>query len=291
MGNSFTNIAVFGKHDIEDLEPILRLKNILETRGKTVLFEKPLAERLGLDNGYSLQELGYKADLFVVYGGDGTLLGVARRMASYKVPFVGINAGRLGFITDIPSDSMEKELDEILEGHYRVDKRTLLRCQQIRNGEVIFDDIAVNDIVISRGVSGGMIECAIAVDNLPMSTQRADGLIVSTPTGSTAYALSVGGPMIYPTVPCLLLIPVAPHSLSNRPIILPESATIVIDVLHIRDAVLYYDMQDNDIVKVGDQLKIFAYDSSIHLLHPSTHNYFDTLSKKLHWNYVPNERQ
>lgn len=291
MGNSFTNIAVFGKHDIEDLEPILRLKNFLETRGKTVLFEEPLAERLGLDNGYSLQELGNKADLFVVYGGDGTLLGVARRMALYKVPFVGINAGRLGFITDIPSDSMEKELDEILEGYYRVDRRKLLRCQQIRNGEVIFDDIAVNDIVISRGVSGGMIECAITVDNLLMSTQRADGLIVSTPTGSTAYALSVGGPMIYPTVPCLLLIPVAPHSLSNRPIILPESATIVIDVLHIRDAVLYYDMQDNDIVKVGDQLKIFAYDSSIHLLHPSTHNYFDTLSKKLHWNYVPNERQ
>ncbi len=291
MTHSFKNIAVFGKHDAQNLEPIKRIMAFLEKQGKQVLFEKPLAQSLGLETGYSLPELGKKADLFIVYGGDGTLLGVARRMAPYGVPFVGINAGRLGFITDIPSEAMDKELTEILSGQYRIDSRDLLRCQQIRDGQVIFDDIALNDIVISRGVSGGMIECAITVDNLPMSSQRADGLIVSSPTGSTAYALSVGGPMIYPSVPCMLLIPVAPHSLSNRPIVLPQSATIDIDVIHIRDAVLYFDMQDNNEVKVGDKLKIFSSENSIHLLHPPTHNYFDTLRKKLHWNYVPKDRQ
>lgn len=179
------------------------------------------------------------------YGGDGTFLGVSRRMAHYDVPFIGINAGRLGFVTDIPSDKMVEEISEILSGHYYTDTRCLLEGIQIRNGKEIYRNVAVNEICVSRGNSGGMIEVSVSVNKLPMSRQRADGLIVSTPTGSTAYALSVGGPMIYPSVACTLLIPVAPHSLANRPIVIPENSLIEITVTDMRDATLYFDMQDN----------------------------------------------
>ena len=135
-----------------------------------------------------------------------------------------------------------------------------------------------------------MIEVSVSVNKLPMSRQRADGLIVSTPTGSTAYALSVGGPMIYPSVACTLLIPVAPHSLANRPIVIPENSLIEITVTDMRDATLYFDMQDNSEVLVGDIIKASPYPHRVKILHPSRHNYFNTLCKKLHWNYLPTDR-
>lgn len=203
-------------------------------------------------------------------------------MAHYDVPFIGINAGRLGFVTDIPSDKMVEEISEILSGHYYTDTRCLLEGIQIRNGKEIYRNVAVNEICVSRGNSGGMIEVSVSVNKLPMSRQRADGLIVSTPTGSTAYALSVGGPMIYPSVACTLLIPVAPHSLANRPIVIPENSLIEITVTDMRDATLYFDMQDNSEVLVGDIIKASPYPHRVKILHPSRHNYFDTLCK----NYI-----
>ena len=207
-----------------------------------------------------------------------------------ELPFIGINAGRLGFVTDIPSDKMVEEISEILSGHYYTDTRCLLEGIQIRDGKEIYRNVAVNEICVSRGNSGGMIEVSVSVNKLPMSRQRADGLIVSTPTGSTAYALSVGGPMIYPSVACTLLIPVAPHSLANRPIVIPENSLIEITVTDMRDATLYFDMQDNSEVLVGDIIKASPYPHRVKILHPSRHNYFDTLCKKLHWNYLPTDR-
>lgn len=206
------------------------------------------------------------------------------------LPFIGINAGRLGFVTDIPSDKMVEEISEILSGHYYTDTRCLLEGIQIRDDKEIYRNVAVNEICVSRGNSGGMIEVSVSVNKLPMSRQRADGLIVSTPTGSTAYALSVGGPMIYPSVACTLLIPVAPHSLANRPIVIPENSLIEITVTDMRDATLYFDMQDNSEVLVGDIIKASPYPHRVKILHPSRHNYFDTLCKKLHWNYLPTDR-
>ena len=179
---------------------------------------------------------------------------------------------------------------EILSGHYYTDTRCLLEGIQIRDGKEIYRNVAVNEICVSRGNSGGMIEVSVSVNKLPMSRQRADGLIVSTPTGSTAYALSVGGPMIYPSVACTLLIPVAPHSLANRPIVIPENSLIEITVTDMRDATLYFDMQDNSEVLVGDIIKASPYPHRVKILHPSRHNYFDTLCKKLHWNYLPTDR-
>ena len=193
-------------------------------------------------------------------------------------------------MTDIPSDKMVEEISEILSGHYYTDTRCLLEGIQIRDGKEIYRNVAVNEICVSRGNSGGMIEVSVSVNKLPMSRQRADGLIVSTPTGSTAYALSVGGPMIYPSVACTLLIPVAPHSLANRPIVIPENSLIEITVTDMRDATLYFDMQDNSEVLVGDIIKASSYPHRVKILHPSRHNYFDTLCKKLHWNYLPTDR-
>lgn len=135
-----------------------------------------------------------------------------------------------------------------------------------------------------------MVEFSIRINHLPVSTQRADGIIISTPTGSTAYALSVGGPMIYPSVPCMLIIPVAPHTLSNRPVVIPENSVIELTVNEIRDAALYFDMQDFNDVQKGDKMVISTYRKPLMLLHPSSHNFFDTLSKKLHWNYMPSDR-
>lgn len=290
MSVEFQTVAVFGKRDSTDFAPLKQLRDFLIRHGRNVILEKRAAEALGLDCGRTLEEIGTQADLFIIYGGDGTFLGISRRMAKYEVPFIGINAGRLGFITDIPSERMENELSEILSGHYYTDSRTLLECIQMRGDKEVYRNVALNEVVISRGVSGGMVECSVIVNRLQMCSMHADGLIVSTPTGSTAYALSAGGPMIYPSVPCMLMIPVAPHTLSNRPIVLPESSLIEICVTQIRDAILYFDMQDQNEVLINDVLKISPYKHTIKILHPTSHNYFDTLNQKLHWNYNPTDR-
>lgn len=290
MTKEFKTVAVFGKKDSEDFEPLRKITSLLQASGRSVLLEPRPAEALGFERGYTLKEIGGAADLIIVYGGDGTFLGISRRMASFDVPFIGINAGRLGFVTDIPSARMESEIAEILSGHYYTDSRVLLEARVFRGEEEIYRNVALNEVCISRGNSGGMIECSVSVNKLPMSIQRADGFIVSTPTGSTAYALSAGGPMIYPSVPCLLFISVAPHSLSNRPIVIPENAVVEISVTEARDAIFYFDMQDQTDVQVGDMLKITSYPHRVKILHPSRHNYFDTLNKKLHWNYLPTDR-
>ena len=163
---------------------------------------------------------------------------------------------------------------------YYTDTRCLLEGIQIRNGKEIYRNVAVNEICVSRGNSGGMIEVSVSVNKLPMSRQRADGLIVSTPTGSTAYALSVGGPMIYPSVACTLLIPVAPHSLANRPIVIPENSLIEITVTDMRDATLYFDMQDNSEVLVGDIIKASPYPHRVKILHPVSYTHLDVYKRQ-----------
>ncbi len=161
MSVEFQTVAVFGKRDSTDFAPLKQLRDFLIRHGRNVILEKRAAEALGLDCGRTLEEIGTQADLFIIYGGDGTFLGISRRMAKYEVPFIGINAGRLGFITDIPSERMENELSEILNGHYYTDSRTLLECIQMRGDKEVYRNVALNEVVISRGVSGGMVECSV----------------------------------------------------------------------------------------------------------------------------------
>ena len=172
----------------------------------------------------------------------------------------------------------------------RLPSERALAAEVTRDGKEVASNMALNDVVVDKGAIGRMIEFELFIDGEFIYNLRSDGLIVSTPTGSTAYALSVGGPMIYPSVACTLLIPVAPHSLANRPIVIPENSLIEITVTDMRDATLYFDMQDNSEVLVGDIIKASPYPHRVKILHPSRHNYFDTLCKKLHWNYLPTDR-
>ncbi len=288
--NEFKVVAVFARRENIPIEIMTRLIAMLQKTGRTVLLEKEAAFLMGFKVGYTLEEMGKKADLAIILGGDGTMLGICRKLVRFRIPVVGINTGHLGFITDICKETMDSEINEILEGHYFIDSRIFLKAEQYREGKLIYSGIALNEICVSRGISGGMIDFSVTVNKLPLSSQRADGIIFSTPTGSTAYALSVGGPLIAPTVPCILMISVAPHTLSNRPLILAQESVIELDLLDMRDAGLYYDMQDMNEIKVGDKLIIRPYEHALHILHPLSHNFFDTINRKLHWNMMPTNR-
>ena len=215
------------------------------------------------------------------------MLGIARQLAGSNVPLVGINMGRLGYMTDIPIQSVQTTLPKIISGEYEADTRTLLDAIVLRNGKEINRALALNDVVVNRSGISGMVELAVHVNGSFMYNQRSDGLIVSTPTGSTAYALSAGGPILHPHVAGILLVPIAPHSLSNRPIVLPEDSVTVIEVVNGLEVIVNFDMQSQTNLQSGDKIEVRQSDKTIDLLHPSNHSDYKTLREKLHWNEYP----
>lgn len=225
-----------------------------------------------------------QVDLAVVVGGDGTMLAAARQLATLDVPVIGINQGRLGFITDIALDNFEHTLAPMLKGSFVTEQRHLLHGEVLRAGKSIFSAIAMNDVVVNRGATAGMVELSIQVDGKFVAKQRADGLIVATPTGSTAYALSAGGSLLHPGVMGWILVPIAPHNLSNRPIVLADSCEIEIELLSDRDASVNFDMQSLTSLQVGDRIVVKRALHAAQFLHPLGWNYFDSLRHKLHWN-------
>ena len=225
-----------------------------------------------------------QVDLAVVVGGDGTMLAAARQLAALDVPVIGINQGRLGFITDIALDNFEHTLAPMLQGSFVTEQRHLLQGVVVRAGKSIFSAIAMNDVVVNRGATAGMVELSIQVDGQFVAKQRADGLIISTPTGSTAYALSAGGSLLHPGVMGWILVPIAPHNLSNRPIVLADSCEIEIELLSDRDASVNFDMQSLTSLQVGDRVVVKRALHAAQFLHPVGWNYFDSLRHKLHWN-------
>ncbi len=206
--------------------------------------------------GHSVHAIGKQADVAIVLGGDGTMLGIARELAPHQVPLIGINHGRLGFMTDVSLDQMSEALVPMLRGAYETDRRVLLDGEVRRGGKAIFHAAALNDIVVSRGVTGGMVEYTVRVDGATMYNQRADAVIVATPTGSTAYALSADGPILYPSLAGLLLVPVAPQTLSNRPIVLNDDVVIEIEITDERDAMAHFDMQSYEQLAPGDIVRV-----------------------------------
>jgi NAD+ kinase len=223
----------------------------------------------------------------VVLGGDGTMLGAARRLAPLNVPLVGINAGRLGFMTDIADSAWEEAIDGLLAGAFEREERAMLSGAVERAGQTIFQAIAVNDVVVNRNGASGLVELKVDVDGRFMYVQRADGLIVATPTGSTAYALSAYGPILHPRVDGVVLVPIAPHTLSNRPIVLPGNAQIAIEVVTQRDVSVNFDMQSYAELVGGDRIHIGTAPYRCVFLHPPGWSYFSTLRKKLHWHEIP----
>ncbi len=228
--------------------------------------------------------IGAQCDLGLVVGGDGTMLGIGRQLAKFDVPLIGINQGRLGFITDIPLDSYRATLTPMLRGEFEEDQRSLIQAQVMRDGEKVFDALAMNDVVVNRGATSGMVELRIEVDGHFVSNQRADGLIVASPTGSTAYSLSAGGPLLHPSIHGFVLVPIAPHTLSNRPIVLADAAEIAIEVVSGRDASANFDMQSLASLLHGDRIIVRRSEHCVRFLHPRGWSYFDTLRGKLHWN-------
>ena len=270
-------------------ERLKDLATLLAEQGCEVFVESATASHLGL-TAYpvkKVEEFSGSIDLAVVLGGDGTMLGIGRQLAGSNVPLVGINMGRLGYMTDIPIQNVQTVLPQILAGEYEADSRTLLDAVVMRNGKQINQALALNDVVVNRSGISGMVELAVRVNGSFMYNQRSDGLIVSTPTGSTAYALSAGGPILHPRVAGILLAPIAPHSLSNRPIVLPQDIVVSIEVVDGREVIVNFDMQSQTELKSGDVIEVRQSEKTITLLHPRSHSDYKTLREKLHWNEYP----
>ena len=273
MTSAFKKVAVFVKPTEIMVVPLQALIKVIEACGAEVfLCERSAASLKGRSNrpGHPRAELGAMCDL-----------------AGFDIPIIGVNAGRLGFITDIVLEDMETILPQVLAGRYTRDVRRMLACEVVRKGKSIFSGIAVNDVGISHGRAGGMVEFVIYVNGQQMSSQSADGIICSTSTGSTAYSLAAGGPILHPSLQGLCLVPVAPHTLSNRPIVLPANVAIDIELTNARDAVAYCDMQEFFDVQPGDVLKIRPTEMTMTMLHPAGYDYFDLLRRKLKWNFMP----
>jgi NAD+ kinase len=292
MTNStaFKTIALVCKYSAPGIaKDLLSLAHFLVGAGYTVVLEREVATKLGIAEFPIMQpaEIGQHADVVIVLGGDGTMLGIARQLAPYKIPLIGINQGRLGFMTDIPFEQRYVVLSEILAGQHQLEHRSILEGAVIRDGQKISSGLAFNDIVVARGAGSGMVDLTVTVDGHFMYSQRSDGLIISTPTGSTAYSLSAGGPLLHPNLAGIAFVPIAPHTLSNRPIVVSDSSKIVVEIAVVREASVNFDMQSFANLMVGDQIHIQRAKDMVCFLHPKEWNYFHTLREKLHWNEAP----
>ena len=294
MSLQFPRVALVGKYQdsapgatVESTrEVVAEIAEFLQSQGCEVVLPERTARSTGLDS-YPIMDvatIGAECDLAVVVGGDGTMLGIGRQLARHGTPLIGINQGRLGFITDIPLGEYREVLPPMLHGSYEEDHRSLMHGTLFREGESVFEACAMNDVVVNRGAAASMVELRVEVDGHFVANHRADGIIVATPTGSTAYALSAGGPLLHPLVPAWTLVPIAPHTLSNRPIVLADPVEIAIEIVSGRDASASFDMQSVTSLQHGDRIVVRRSDSRVRFLHPKGWSYFDTLREKLHWN-------
>ena len=286
MSTRFRHAALVGKFQSggirEELESIARF---LVERGVSVSLEGDTARNTGIDAWPVLEAhaIGPGCDVVVVVGGDGTMLGIARQIARHDTPLIGINQGRLGFITDVAYGNFAETLGAMLESEYDEEQRSLLEAVLKRDGETIFESVALNDVIVSRGATAGMVELRIEIDGEFVANLRADGLIVASSTGSTAYALSAGGPILHPGIAGWVLVPIAPHDLSNRPIVVPDTGEISIEIVAGRDASVNFDMQSLTSIAHGDRVVVRRSEHRARFLHPRGWSYFATLRSKLHW--------
>lgn len=284
----FSTIGIMGKpRNEEAAETIVALRNLLVSMQKKVLIQKAVAQHLDIDEKESANrfELGEQCDMVIVVGGDGSLLNAGRVLCHYDVPILGINRGHLGFLTDIRPSDMEETVRAILKGDFTEEKRFILHADIRRHEDLIGASDAVNDIVLYPGEISRMIEFEVYIDNTFVYSQRADGLIVSTPTGSTAYSLSGGGPILHPHLNAVSLVPMFPHTLSSRPIVIDgdSSIEVVVSASNQHYPQVSCDGQVTISVAPGDTICIKKHEKPIRLLHPLTHDYYHILRSKLGW--------
>lgn len=287
MPSRFRHAALVGKYQARGIRGVLEeIAHFLVRQGMEVSLERETALNTGIAdfNAMSPAELGKHCDMAVVVGGDGTMLGIARQLARFNLPMVGINTGRLGFITDVPVGQYAEALAPIIAGDYEEERRTMLEGNVFRDDLKIFDGFAMNDVVVSRSATASMIEVKVDIGPEFVANLRADGVIIASPTGSTAYALSAGGPILHPGIGGWLLVPIAPHDLSNRPIVLPDTLDISLEVVTGRDASVNFDMQSLASLLPGDRIVVRRSGHQVRFLHPRGWSYYATLRRKLHWN-------
>jgi len=290
----FKTVALIGRYQDTGLDtPLRKLADTLQAAGCEVLIEAETAQNTGVfeHNISSYDDIGKQADLAVIMGGDGTMLAAGRQLAHTKVPLIGINHGRLGFITDIPLQHATDALTSVINGNFEAEDRVLLEGRVTRGDHVMFSGVALNDVVINRAGRGGMIELRIELDGAFMYSQRADGLIIATPTGSTAYSLSANGPVLHPKLNAILIVPVAPQTLSNRPIVIPDSGVLSLTITALgrveSGASVHFDMQTWSDCQPGDRIDVRRAQDTVRFIHPTGYSFFSTLRRKLYWNHMP----
>ena len=286
MPPAFKTVAIVGKSDAASLPDILdQLAAVLRGRGLAIVMDPATAgaSRVKPDAVAEIDALPAKVDLAIVVGGDGTLIACARVMAEHGVPLVGVNLGRLGFLTDVPADSAAAAIEAVVAGEFTPETRMLLAGTVRRGNKTLMSALAMNDVVVSRGAIGSMIEFAVTVDGEFVYALRADGLIVATPTGTTAYALSAGGPILHPALSAIALVPISPHTLSNRPIALRSNSRVEVTLVRGMDARANFDVQAHCQLEPGDVVAVQAAPKPATLLHPKGYRYFSMLRQKLRW--------
>jgi len=288
MHNLFKSIGIIGKHsDPRIAETILSLHHFLKNKGYEVFVDSKSAKLLpaGLVKSCNIKSIGGTSDLIIAIGGDGTFLNATRAIVEYNIPLIGINLGRLGFLVDISPEQIESKLDNILQGKYIEEKRYLLQTKIIRDQQIIHQLTSVNEVVVHRWITPSMIEIVTHIDGVYLNSQRSDGLIISTPTGSTAYSLSAGGPILHPALNALVLVPLSPHTLSNRPIVIDDSAEIEISFCQTKqiNALVTCDHMEIPKILISDKIIIKKLPDPYRILHPEDHDFFHILRGKLNW--------
>jgi NAD+ kinase len=275
---------VIKKNKSETIALGRELATWLQARGKTIMPEDQTSQELGFDKGWRKVEIMQQADLVLVLGGDGTLLSVARRASKREVPILGVNLGGLGFLTETTTGELFSTLERVLAGEYEIERRSLLEVVLVREGERVSAFQVLNDVVINKGALARIIDLETWVDDQYLCTYKADGLIVATPTGSTAYSLAAGGPIIDPAVGVVVLTPICPHTLTNRPIVLPDHANIQV-VLRTadEDVILTLDGQEGQPLRVGDTVGVKRSGITVSLIRSPNRTFFDVLRSKLRW--------
>lgn len=290
--SQFKTIGLIGKYaDKSVSDTLLTLHGFLCKEQLRVITDQETASmlaRANLETG-TRKEIAEQCDLAIVVGGDGTLLNAARSLAEYDVPLAGVNLGHLGFLTDISPNDMCESISEILKGNFQTEERYLLECRVDRSGEYVHVGDALNEVVVYKWNVARMIELETYVDDKFVHKLRADGLIVATPTGSTAYALSAGGPIIHPALDAIVLVPICPHSMNNRPLVVGgDSVTEIVICASTQDhARVTCDGQLNFELIAGDRVEITRKQQPIRLLHLQHHNHYELLRAKLHWAETP----
>jgi NAD+ kinase len=289
---AFHTIGLIGKFGDPNVSGTLnQIANYLRQRQLRVLLDD-LSARLIPDNGLEIAnrtEIGEQCDLVIVMGGDGTMLNAARSLVDYEVPILGVNLGRLGFLADVSPSEIPHRLEAVLNGHFREARRSLLHAQVLREDQVTGEADALNDVVVHKREVARMIEVDTFVDGRFLNAYRADGLIISTPTGSTAYALAGGGPIIHPGLEAVELVPICPHTLTHRPIVVKADSVIevVLNAATTTQTQITCDGQISLAIEPGDHIVIRKKNRKARLIHPLNHDYFELLRAKLNWGLSP----